>query len=97
MIKLPTIFKKNGYQFKMIMRNEHFMICAQLSPENNTVIAYEVFKIKLCHSIPFDPNSMLKEITPSNNEWGNFSKTTLTLSKAKEYFESWTLMFNKKI
>lgn len=91
MIMLKSVFKKNGYTFKLIKRNEHFAITEQYSsafPDH--IIAYEVFRIKINYPTKRVKLSEPKESTPSNNQWGNYAKSVTSLPKALEYFNTWT-------
>ncbi len=82
---LGTSYSKNGYDYTQIVRDGCIAIFGQHSkvdPEN--YIAYEVIRILVKPAIVIMGKEVpLREIAPSNEDWGKYGWTMSTLSSAR--------------
>ncbi len=91
---LPKVFRKYGYDYKQVIRNNKTAIYKQF---DNDVTYYEVIRIK--HYLKdriakFKKNGKIiesiiskGEYYPSNEEWGGYGWTYMDLTDAKNKFE----------
>ena len=90
---LATTFRKHGYDYELLKRNNVAAIFAQKS--EGEVIAYETIKIK-----KFDVRGIgdrileAGEYYPSTGSWGTDGFTCRNLERAEMYFNRFTEMAN---
>jgi hypothetical protein len=99
--KLPENIRKNGFDYRLVKRNDERAIYSQHAGLGQ-IISYEVFKIKLgdqhkakerwakLKNEPFNPDDYEKsyEKFPTNEDFGKTAWTYPTLEQAMVAFES---------
>lgn len=99
--KLPDKLKKNGFEYRLVERNEKRAIYSQHAGLSQ-IIAYEVFNIKIgdlrkakkrwadIKKINFNPDDYEEfyEIFPSDEDFGKTAWTYPNLELAKKAFAS---------
>lgn len=87
--KLPTTFRKHGYDFELVEREEKKAIYAQ--SYEGRILAFEVIKIRVR---PPQTNVFLgredpaREVYPTSEQWGRQGWTICEKDKAMEKYNS---------
>ena len=87
MQKLPQIFTKYGYTFKLVIRTTQKAIYAQYIGE--LLYAYEVIKIRVRpprYNTLLERNEPQRGIYPSSGQWGKMGWTFRTWERALERY-----------
>lgn len=100
MEKLPEKFRKNGYEYRLIKRNDLVAMYAMVWINEETgeerVHCYEVFLIKVQKPrfVEFPDGGVVKyhakEKLPSNESFGYTAWAPATVERAEELFEQLT-------
>jgi hypothetical protein len=78
---IPEVYRKNGYDYKLISRSDNVAIYEQT--DNGKFIGYEVCRIKIALAgLVFGKWQDVREILPSSSEWGRNAYTVFTIEKA---------------
>jgi len=90
--KLPTIFKKNGYYYRVLDRTETTAIVEQCVAERADPFCYEVFYIKKQDEMDVniggvDVHYEAKENPPSNEDFGKTAWSIRDRDKALKLFK----------
>ena len=89
MKKLETNFKKNGFDYELVKRNNVSAIFAQKS--EGRVIAYETIRIKIWPDRKLNNRTLeCGEYYPSTGSWGTDGFTYHFLHQAEKRFEKIT-------
>lgn len=85
---LPTKYYKNGYNHEIVYRENDIIISKLTSNENDRILCFEVFKVKIQKPSNFF-NTLTEEVegTPSNEDWGRLGFTVHTMEQALKKVE----------
>ena len=96
-MRLPEQFKKNGFTYRQVKRENDVAIYAQMS--SNRIVAYEVAVIRKNTrskrgklKAKFLPENA--ELYPSTSDWGTHGFTCFTLEQAERRAEALRLRQN---
>lgn len=85
-LRLPEAFNKNGYNYKLIYREDDVAIYSQNINDNQ--IAFEVFEVRKNKQFEIDGRIIpARESVPSSEQWGNNAFTVHSLLEAAKYME----------
>lgn len=89
---LPATYRANGWNYKLVKRNERAAIYSQSKhhdlPANGKAAAYEVFVIQKLkeHLSPRGTTVEATEAVPSQSAWGTKAWTCPTLERAEAVY-----------
>jgi hypothetical protein len=91
---IPETYKKGGYSYRLIERNDHAAIYEQARTDSGAVVAYETMAIQRMEKDTTLPGGIFRErgseFLPSSTQWGQRGWTNTTMAKARERFTKCT-------
>lgn len=85
---LPERIRRKGFFYDFVKRGEKAMIYKQTDVEDNFIVAYEVFKIKVDQpKVVFGIQLNEREIFPANEDFGKWAWSCASLERADEKFK----------
>jgi hypothetical protein len=85
---LPERIKRKDFIYELEKRGEKALIYRQIDDEDNILIAYEVFKIKVDQpKLVFGIQLNEREVFPANEDFGKWAWSCPTKERAEQRFE----------
>jgi hypothetical protein len=86
---LPEKIKRKGFTYELEKRGEKALMYRQMDDEDNVLVAYEVFKIKVdppkvVFGIPLNE----REVFPANEDFGKWAWSCSSKERADIKFQS---------
>jgi hypothetical protein len=84
---LKENIRKNGYDYRLLERGERSFIYEQWDDEDNFIVAYEVFRLKISKAKEVFGDIMPeREVFPGNEDFGVWAWSYRNLEKAYEKY-----------
>ena len=85
---LPERIRRKGFFYDFVKRGEKAMIYKQTDVEDDFIVAYEVFKVKVDQpKVVFGIQLNEREIFPANEDFGKWAWSCPSLERALKKFE----------
>jgi hypothetical protein len=85
---LPERIRRKGFFYDFVKRGEKAMIYKQTDVEDDFIVAYEVFKIKVDQpKVVFGIQLNEREIFPANEDFGKWAWSCPSLERAEKKFQ----------
>ena len=85
---LPERIRRKGFFYDFVKRGDKAMIYKQTDVEDDFIVAYEVFKIKVDQpKVVFGIQLNEREIFPANEDFGKWAWSCPSLERAERKFQ----------
>lgn len=85
---LPEKIKRKGFFYELEKRGNKALMYRQIDDEDNVLVAYEVFKIKVDQpKVVFGIQLNEREVFPANEDFGKWAWACTTKEKAEQRFQ----------
>lgn len=85
---IPEKIKRKGFVYELEKRGAKTLVYRQIDDEDSSVVAYEVFKIRVDKpKVVFGIQLNEREVFPANEDFGKWAWTCPTLERAEKKFE----------
>jgi hypothetical protein len=85
---LPENIKRKGFFYELEKRGTKTLIYRQIDDEDNIIVGYEVFKIKVDKpKVVFGIQLNEREVFPANEDFGKWAWSCSTRERAEQKFQ----------